>query len=100
MKHWRYYLQGRVLEAFRRREAAIAAYRGALAAESGFSRASNRAAYLLASLERFEEAEGLFRRALETDPDNAVAHFNLGYTLDKRGRHALAVEEFLVATRL
>jgi tetratricopeptide (TPR) repeat protein len=59
MDHWRSYLRGRVLEAFGRRAAAVEAYREALKAVPGFSRASNRAAFVLAALDRFEEAEAL-----------------------------------------
>jgi len=37
---------------------------------------------------------------LRADPANAVAHFNLGYTLDKRGDFAKAIAEFGEAIRL
>ena len=33
-------------------------------------------------------------------PGNAAAHFNLGYTYDKRGLHAKAIAAFREATRL
>ena len=100
MEHWRYYLRGRLLEAFNRREAAIAAYLGALRLQPEFHRAANRVAYLFASRERYAEAEPYFAAVLRADPANAVAHFNLGFTYDKRGQHAKAIDAFREATRL
>jgi tetratricopeptide (TPR) repeat protein len=100
MDHWRYYLQGRVLELFGRKPQAIDAYGEAARAQAGFLQPVNRAAYLLASLNRFAEAEPHFRKVLMAEPENAVAHFNLGYTLDNLGRHEQAVVEFTEAARL
>jgi tetratricopeptide (TPR) repeat protein len=100
MEHWRYYLRGRVLEAFGAKDTAIAAYRGALGALPSFARAAARAAYLLASQQRYGEAEPLFRRALQAEPANAATHFNLGFALDKLGRHEEAVVALAEATRL
>ena len=100
MDHWRYYLQGRLLELLRRKPQAIAAYRSAAQLLPGFMRPVNRMAYLLAALDRFDDAEPHFRAVLRAEPENAVAHFNLGYTLDKRNRHTEAVVAFREATRL
>ena len=100
MEHWRFYILGRILEAFGRRESAIAAYADAVRSKPDFHRSLNRSAYLLASLERFAEAEQQFRAVLRLDPRNAVAHFNLGFGLEKLGRHEQAVESFREATRL
>jgi len=100
MDHWRYYLRGRVLELFGNKQQAIAAYTAATQASPGFLRPTNRIAYLLASQERFAEAEPHFQAVLRANPGNAVAHFNLGYTYDKRGQHERAIEEFRAATRL
>jgi len=100
MEHWRYYIFGRVLEAFNRREAAIAAYVDALRLKPDFHRCSNRIAYLLAGLERYAEAEPYFAVVLRADPGNAAAHFNLGYTYDKRGEYAKAIGAFREAARL
>jgi tetratricopeptide (TPR) repeat protein len=100
MDHWRYYLRGRVLEAFGIKAGAVAAYKEALEAQPGFARAGARAAYLLASQERYGEAETLFRRALQAEPGNAATHFNLGFALDKLGRHEDAVASLGEATRL
>ena len=100
MDHWRYYLQGHVLELFGFKPQAMAAYREATRAKPDFLRPANSIAYLLASEERFAEAEPYFQAVLRADPGNAVAHFNLGFTFDKRGQFEKAIHEFREATRL
>ncbi|MEK6244631.1 MAG: tetratricopeptide repeat protein [Pseudomonadota bacterium] len=100
MEHWGYYLRGRLLELFGLKSQAITAYTSAIKMKAGFPRPTNRIAYLLASLGRFDEAEPYFHAVLRADPDNAVAHFNLGYTLDKRHRFEPAIAAFREATRL
>jgi len=100
MEHWRYYLRGRVLELFGLKPQALAAYSAAMRVKPDFLRPANRIAYLLASQDRFAEAEPYFQAVLRADPGNAVAHFNLGYTYDKRGQTDRAVHEFREATRL
>lgn len=100
MEHWQYYLRGRLLELFGFAPQAIDAYLEALRAKPDFLRPPNRIAYLLAAQQRFADAEPYFEAVLKAEPGNAVAHFNLGYTLDKRGQHERAVAEFTEATRL
>ena len=100
MEHWRYYLRGSVLELFGRKVQAIEAYGAATRLKADFLRPKNRIAYLLASQERFAEAEPYFLAVLRADPHNAVAHFNLGYTYDKLADYENAVREFREATRL
>ena len=100
MEHWKFYLRARLFEALGRREAAIAEYRAALSLNSAFHRAANRLAYMLASLERYAEAEPYFVAVLQADPRDASAHFNLGFTYDKRGLHQQAIAQFREATRL
>jgi tetratricopeptide (TPR) repeat protein len=100
MDHWRYYLRGRLLELFGNKQRAIVAYAAATQAAPGFLRPTNRIAYLLAEQERFAEAEPYFQAVLRVNPGNAVAHFNLGFTYDKRGQYAKAIDEFRAATRL
>ena len=100
MEHWRYYLRGRLLELFGLKPQAIAAYRAAMRVKPDFLRPANRIAYLLALQDRFADAEPYFQAVLRADPGNAVAHFNLGYTHDKRGQYERAVYEFREATRI
>lgn len=100
MKNWQYYIRGRLLEAFGRAQPAIAAYQDALRLTPDFHRCSNRIAYILAGLERHAEAEPYFLAVLGADPGNAAAHFNLGYTYDKRGQFEKAIAAFREATRL
>jgi tetratricopeptide (TPR) repeat protein len=100
MEHWRSYMAGRLLELFNRREGAIDAYRTALKQKADFHRAANRLAYMLASLQRYAEAEPYFQAVLRADPGNAAAHFNLGYTFDQRGEHEKAIAAFKEAVRL
>ena len=100
MQHWRSYLLGRLLELFGRRESALIAYRATLRARPDFHSCANRLAYVLGSLERYAEAEPYFVAVLRADPRNAAAHFNLGFTQDKRGHNAQAVAWFREATRL
>ncbi|MGQ0509472.1 MAG: tetratricopeptide repeat protein [Betaproteobacteria bacterium] len=100
MEHWRSYLRGRILEAFGLHGAALSAYRDALAAKPAFDRPAGRSAYLLAGMDRPEEAEKFFRLSIAANPANAATHFNLGFTLDKRGLHDAAVTAFREAVRL
>src|SRR2546430_13873349 len=100
MDHWRYYLRGRVLELFGLKQEAIAAYTAAVQAPPGFVRPTNRIAYLLASQERFAEAHPYFQAVLRAAPGNAVAHFTLGSTPDKRRQYQRGIQEFREATRL
>src|SRR5260221_7693735 len=74
MEHWQYYLRGRLLELFGLKPQAIAAYSAAIRAKRDFLRPPNRIAYLLASQERFAEAEPYFEAVLRAGPRNAVAH--------------------------
>src|SRR5258705_788113 len=100
MDHWRHYLRGYALELFGRNAQAIEAYREAARVKPDFLRPVNRIAYLLASEERYAEAEPYFQAVLRANPGNAVAHFNLGFTYDKRGQYDKAIQEFREATRL
>lgn len=45
-------------------------------------------------------AEGHFRKAVKVDPNLAEAHYNLGLTLDKMGKHDEATAEFKKAAEL
>lgn len=48
---------------------------------------------------RLDAAEAAFREVLKLGGDRAFVHHNLGIVLQRRGRHAAAVEEFHIAAR-
>jgi Flp pilus assembly protein TadD len=50
--------------------------------------------------EHWRKAAADFRRALEADPNLAVARFNLALSLDQLGEHAEATEHFRKAREL
>jgi tetratricopeptide (TPR) repeat protein len=47
-----------------------------------------------------DEAERLYRRALELEPTHPTARFNLGVVLEDRGATADAIAEYLEAVRI
>lgn len=57
-------------------------------------------ALALEDLGRPEEALGLYRRALEVDPDFADAHYNLAILLERRGDEQSALRHFSAYRRL
>ena len=54
----------------------------------------------LTDQERFGEAISMYRRALELQPDLAVAHYNMGNVLKKQGRINEALTSYLKAVDL
>ena len=48
----------------------------------------------------WDVSEGHFRKAIKADPNLAEAHYNLGLTLDKMGKHEAATTEFKKAAEL
>jgi len=48
----------------------------------------------------WDVSEGYFRKAIKADPNLAEAHYNLGLTLDKMGKHEEATAEFKKAAEL
>ena len=49
--------------------------------------------------QRFPEAEAAFRKALESSPNYAEAHSNLGAMLERQGKFAEAIEHYGTAAR-
>lgn len=96
---WRHCLRGRLLTRLRRVDAAILAYRDALAADPNDLRALAALGYLYAGQQRYDLAEPYLLRATELAPERAEFWFNLGYAQDKAGRHAAAIDAFSSAVR-
>lgn len=79
MLQWLHYQRARLLLALRRQDAALAAYRDALAADPRCTLAATSAGFLEASRKRWPEAAHFMEQALAIEPDNAETWFNLGY---------------------
>jgi tetratricopeptide (TPR) repeat protein len=47
-----------------------------------------------------DEAERLYRRAIELEPNHPTARFNLGVVLEDRGETGEAIEQYREAVRL
>ena len=97
---WRHTLRARVQLLLRRPDAALAAYRDALAADPGCTQAAHGLAFLLAERQRYPEAETALRRVLDATPTNATAWFNLGYVCDRQHKTSEAIASFSEAVRL
>ena len=97
---WRHYLRARVQLRLRRPDAAVTAYRDALAADPRFARAAHGLAFLLAERGRYPDAEAALRQTLDATPANATAWFNLGYVCDRQHKTAEAITAFTEAVRL
>jgi tetratricopeptide (TPR) repeat protein len=55
---------------------------------------------VLAELNRFEEAETVYRQALQATPLNAVAHYNLGVVLERQHREDDAIRSYQAAVKI
>jgi tetratricopeptide (TPR) repeat protein/glycosyltransferase involved in cell wall biosynthesis len=80
-----------------RLDAAVAAYRDALAIDPTLAPALNNLGALLAPQAQTADAIDLFRRAVASDPTYAEAHNNLGIALSESGAHAEAIAHFEAA---
>jgi superkiller protein 3 len=80
--------------------AALAALVNVRMIEFGFAQMHNTVGAILGSRGDYEGAAAEFSKALEEDPANVSAHYNLGVALSETGRLEDAVREFEQATRL
>ncbi len=96
----RHALRGGLMLMFRREEAAIAAYRDALAVQPDMLKALRTLGFLLAEKKDYGGAEAMLARAAELAPDDAGTWFNLGYVRDKATRRRPAIEAFQRAIAL
>ena len=75
-------------------EAAMAAYRRAIAGRPDLADAHNNLGRLLHDAGRLAEAEACYRDALACDPEVALYHFNLGVVLEDRGSADAAIAAY------
>ncbi len=68
--------------------------------EFGFAQMHNTVGAILGSRGDYDGAAAEFGKAIEEDPGNVSAHYNLGVALAETGRLEEAVREFEEATRL
>ncbi len=94
-----HFLRARALAELGEREAAIAAYRHAIAAQPKLLQAYNNLGNLLSAEGRLDEAIASFRQAVAVKPDYALAWYNLGNALRRRERLAEAIEAYRRALR-
>lgn len=81
-------------------EAAIEAYRKALAANPGAPGASVNLGTILFRQKKFRQAKEHYERAVQADPAYPLAHFNLGNLADEQGDFEGARKYYLEAVRL
>jgi|SRR5450432_973247 len=75
------------------REAAIEAFRRAIALDEAYAEAYLNLGILLARDGEYEEAEGLLRRATQLEPNSHRAHGGLGVVLQELGKYSEAKDE-------
>ena len=97
---WKHYLRARLFHMMNQDNAALQEYQLSLQAAPGFSRAAACSAFIYARQGNFPAAATHFREALRIDPNDAEMYFNLGYSCDKNGARAEALEAFKTAVQL
>jgi len=101
MLHWLHYHRAKLLLALHRHDAALAAFRAALAADPQFALAAAAAGFQEASRGHWDSAAAFFQQALEIEPENPEFCFNLGYIRQQQNRdeEALSCFERTIAVR-
>jgi len=96
----RHGLRGMFLNMLGQRERALAAYRDSHLADPNHAATLCTLGWLEAQQERWAAAEAWLARAVEIEPGDAHAWFNLGYVRDKGGMDDAAIAAFRRATEL
>ena len=96
----RHGLRGMFFNMLGRRERALDAYRDSHRADPTHAGTLRTLGWLDARLEHWPAAEAWFARAVELEPNDAHAWFNLGYVRDKGGMDEAAVAALKRATEL
>lgn len=81
-------------------DAAMSAYRQAIALDGGFSDAHLNLGRLLHERGETESAEAHYLSAIAAGPDNARAHFNMGVVLEDRSASDEALDAYLESLRI
>jgi tetratricopeptide (TPR) repeat protein len=100
LQAWGHFYRGRMLERFRRPEAAADAYRLALATDPRFARAADALGYLHACRKDYAVAEQWFSESVRLAASNANAWFNLAFVREAQGRHEEAIQAFAETVRI
>jgi tetratricopeptide (TPR) repeat protein/SAM-dependent methyltransferase len=96
----RHFREGAALQAAGKLDAAIAAFREALALDPDLPATHYNLGAALQTAGRLEEAAGCYRKTLALKPDHARAHANLGTVLHDQGRIAEAIASYRQALAL
>lgn len=91
---------GRALTALGLRRLALACFRAASRRDPPEREAWSAIAFLHAERRELREALAAFERARALAPDHAPTEFNVGFVLQRLGRHAEAIERFRHALAL
>lgn len=91
---------GRALTALGFRRLALACLRAASRRDPSEPEAWNAIAFLHAERRELGQALAAFERASALAPDHAPTEFNIGFVLQRLGRHAEAIERFRRALAL
>jgi tetratricopeptide (TPR) repeat protein len=81
-------------------EAALQAYAAAIVVDVQLVDAHVNRGRLLHELGRFDEAEAVYRKAIDAGLDDYLLHYNLGVLLEDRGRKVDALDAYEAALRI
>jgi Flp pilus assembly protein TadD len=90
----------RVYKVRRDKPAAILEVEGLLEAKPRYASGGQNLGQLYAEAEEWQKAESALRRAVELDPHNSLAHFNLAFALNALGEMEEAAQHLERAAEL